>query len=349
MADSANVATKVIEEVEREEVTETSEEPLENVEYEVEEILDHGTEKGKDLYFVKWKGYPPEDNTWEPKSNLNNCTKLLKRYHKRLREKKSNGADITKKRHLSNENLKESKKKKMKVTRSLSDPSLTDEERRSLHKKLLRRWENELNNKCSDPASVKVINRVDLEGPPQNFMYINEYIPGPGILIPNDPLIGCECTNCFENSESCCPTLPGAKFAYNRYGRIRVPPGKPVFECNRRCKCGPKCPNRVVQAGRKCRVCIFKTANGCGWGVKTLDDIKRNSFVMEYVGEVISNEEAERRGKIYDSNGRTYLFDLDYDSNQDCAFVVDAGFYGNVSHFVNHSCDPNMVVYGVWI
>ena len=52
--------------------------------------------------------------------------------------------------------------------------------------------------------------------------------------------------------------------------------------------------------------------------------------------QVITNEEAERRGRVYDANGRTYLFDLDYNDG-DCPFTVDAGRYGNVSHFVNHS------------
>lgn len=52
--------------------------------------------------------------------------------------------------------------------------------------------------------------------------------------------------------------------------------------------------------------------------------------------QVITNEEAERRGKEYDANGRTYLFDLDY-NDDDCPFTVDAGKCGNISHFVNHS------------
>ena len=32
---------------------------------------------------------------------------------------------------------------------------------------------------------------------------------------------------------------------------------------------------------------------------------------MTYVGEIISNHEAERRGLAYDSIGGTYLFDMD--------------------------------------
>jgi hypothetical protein len=47
------------------------------------------------------------------------------------------------------------------------------------------------------------------------------------------------------------------------------------------------------------RLCIYRTDNGCGWGVKTLDPIKSGQFAVEYVGEVITNEEAEERGKKY--------------------------------------------------
>ena len=51
---------------------------------------------------------------------------------------------------------------------------------------------------------------------------------------------------------------------------------------------------------------------------------------------MITFEEAERRGRIYDAEGMTYLFDLDYNDG-DCPYTVDARSYGNVSHFVNHS------------
>jgi SET domain-containing protein len=55
----------------------------------------------------------------------------------------------------------------------------------------------------------------------------------------------------------------------------------------------------VVQKGRKVKLCIYRTSNGCGWGVKTLEVIKQGSFVTEYVGEVITSDEAEERGKKY--------------------------------------------------
>ncbi|XP_050006503.1 histone-lysine N-methyltransferase SUV39H2 isoform X6 [Alexandromys fortis] len=86
---------------------------------------------------------------------------------------------------------------------------------------------------------------------------------------------------------------------------------------------------------------------------KSIGITKRNlnNYEVEYlcdykVVKVITSEEAEKRGQLYDNQGITYLFDLDYESDE---FTVDAARYGNVSHFVNHSCDPNLQVFSVFI
>ncbi|XP_060570833.1 histone-lysine N-methyltransferase SUV39H2-like [Ruditapes philippinarum] len=232
--------------------------------------------------------------------------------------------------YLLNPRTKAYKRKKVQILEALKD------------------WEKHLNAVSTDPAPISVENEVDLEGPPENFEYINDYKAGRGIVIPNDPVIGCECSDCFGEKSQCCAVQFGVEFAYFKWKRLRIHAGRPIYECNKKCKCGPECSNRVVQHGRKHKVCIFRTKNCRGWGVKAMQKIKAGTFVMEYVGEVISSEEAEVRGKTYDSVGRTYLFDLDFNGD-DCPFTVDAAVYGNVSHFVNHSCDPNLEVYSVWI
>jgi hypothetical protein len=51
-------------------VRDISEEIQEPV-YEVEKILDSKLENGQRKYLVKWTGYDPTENTWEPKSSFN--------------------------------------------------------------------------------------------------------------------------------------------------------------------------------------------------------------------------------------------------------------------------------------
>jgi len=222
-------------------------------------------------------------------------------------------------------------------------------DRREIQQAELRTWERNINKLCNDPAKLEVENLVDYDLPPKDFRYINASFAGKGVTIPTDPVVGCECTDCISCQKECCPKQAGSHFAYNRYHRLKISLGTAIYECNSLCKCGPDCHNRVVQKGRRTNLCIFKTANSRGWGVKAKENIKKDTFLTEYVGEVITTAEAERRGKIYDARGCTYLFDLDINSGDNNEYVIDAAKVGNVSHFINHSCDPNLVVYNVWV
>jgi histone-lysine N-methyltransferase EZH2 len=47
-----------------------------------------------------------------------------------------------------------------------------------------------------------------------------------------------------------------------------------------------------------------------GWGLFTKYALKKGDFVHSYVGELVSQEEAERRGQVDDIKNRSYLFNL---------------------------------------
>ena len=51
-------------------------------EYEVERILDSRRHRNKLQFLVKWKGYTPEENTWEPETNVSNAKAKVKEFYK---------------------------------------------------------------------------------------------------------------------------------------------------------------------------------------------------------------------------------------------------------------------------
>jgi hypothetical protein len=40
-------------------------------EYKVDRVMGYRKRNGKEYYYIHWKGYPAEDDSWEPKGNLN--------------------------------------------------------------------------------------------------------------------------------------------------------------------------------------------------------------------------------------------------------------------------------------
>ncbi|EOY10855.1 hypothetical protein QUC31_009792 [Theobroma cacao] len=124
-----------------------------------------------------------------------------------------------------------------------------------------------------------------------------------------------------------------------------------IKECWRKCGCHIRCGNRVVQRGIACKLQVFLTGEGKGWGVKTLQDLPKGTFVCEYIGEILTNTELDERNMK--SSGRerhTYPVTLDADWGSERilkdeeALCLDATFCGNVARFINHRCfDANLI------
>lgn len=81
---------------------------------------------------------------------------------------------------------------------------------------------------------------------------------------------------------------------------------------------------------------VIRKSSIAGRGAFATRRIAKGERIVEYRGERISQEEADRR--YPDTPGEahhTFLFALDDDT------VVDGGVRGNSSRFINHSCGPN--------
>eukprot|EP00730_Choanoeca_flexa_P003153 TRINITY_DN11309_c0_g1_i3.p1 TRINITY_DN11309_c0_g1~~TRINITY_DN11309_c0_g1_i3.p1 ORF type:complete len:1540 (+),score=400.41 TRINITY_DN11309_c0_g1_i3:253-4620(+) len=112
-------------------------------------------------------------------------------------------------------------------------------------------------------------------------------------------------------------------------------------ECNpSSCPCGEQCSNRRFQRREWCpNLKVFPTAHK-GWGVQATDHIPKGTFILEYVGEVMTVDQyAERVATEYEG-ARDHFHCL----NLDGGLVIDAGQTGSDARFLNHSCEPNCVI-----
>ncbi|KAG6861171.1 hypothetical protein C0995_002978 [Termitomyces sp. Mi166 len=215
-------------------------------------------------------------------------------------------------------------------------------------------------------APVRITNDVDKEETPplpENFRYLeSEYYYSSKVPMLEDKGICQDVSELFINGKKAFAYTKDVRLLHpfslyaiinnpillQRLFNLDVPQGVEVVECNSQCGCDPrKCPNRVAQQPRDVPIEVFKTVDR-GWGVRSPMNIKRGKVLGIYTGLLIRRDVAV----VLPADEKSYLFDLDGREGQDPdvedpedLYSVDSRVHGNWTRFINHSCDPNLIIY----
>ena len=75
-----------------------------------------------------------------------------------------------------------------------------------------------------------------------------------------------------------------------------------------------------------------------GSGVYATAPIARETRIVRYTGQLVSQAEAWRREQRYLPRRRIWIF------NVNARWARDAAFGGNIARYINHACRPNCYV-----
>ncbi|CAN8284008.1 unnamed protein product [Cochlearia groenlandica] len=145
---------------------------------------------------------------------------------------------------------------------------------------------------------------------------------------------GCHCAKsqcrsrqcpCFAADRECDPDVCRNCWVIGGDGSLGVPSQKgDNYECR----------NMKLLLKQQIRV-LLGISDISGWGAFLKNSVSKHEYLGEYTGELISHKEADKRGKIYDRENSSFLFNL---NDQ---FVLDAYRKGDKLKFANHSPEPN--------
>ncbi|XP_077457853.1 histone-lysine N-methyltransferase EHMT1a isoform X3 [Stigmatopora argus] len=191
---------------------------------------------------------------------------------------------------------------------------------------------------------ISCVNGVDDKAYPGNFKYIPDNCVTSPVNIDCDitHLQHCSCTDDCSSSTCTCGQL-SLQCWYDSEGCLlsdfcqQNPPV--LFECNHACLCWRTCKNRVVQNGLRVQLQLFRTMK-MGWGVRVMQDVPQGTFICEYIGEIITDTEANNR------ENDSFLFTLN--DKVDDVHCIDARLFGNIGRFINHLCEPNLLAVKVF-
>lgn len=177
----------------------------------------------------------------------------------------------------------------------------------------------------------------------ESVLYTPVNILGPGAdeSLFDEQFVGCACSlpSC---SVDCSCTRGTSSYVAGVLSLCSTP--LMIYECHDHCSCSEECANRLVQNGPHPDLEVIETRVK-GWGLRCRADLIPGTFVCEYAGEVIDEAEARRRFAQRKTSSN-YIFCLreHFGLERSQVTYVDPTFIGNIGRYINHSCDPNLLI-----
>lgn len=110
-----------------------------------------------------------------------------------------------------------------------------------------------------------------------------------------------------------------------------------MIECDPKlCAAGDKCQNQSLSRGERF-VLDVKMTKMKGWGLFAGEEIPKNCFIIEYMGELIDRSTFNSRHSRAIANKDECFYFHSLGEN----LYIDSRTHGNKARFINHSCEPN--------
>ncbi|KAF9451333.1 hypothetical protein P691DRAFT_663480 [Macrolepiota fuliginosa MF-IS2] len=117
----------------------------------------------------------------------------------------------------------------------------------------------------------------------------------------------------------------------NRLTQVECLPGD--------CRCRNYCQNQRFQQKEYANIEIVLTEKK-GYGLRAEEDLPKDSFVYEYVGDVVNPVSFKKRMREYAQEGIQHFYFMMLQKDE----FIDATKSGGIGRFANHSCNPNCYV-----
>ncbi|KAH0785960.1 M-phase phosphoprotein 8 [Histomonas meleagridis] len=146
--------------------------------FEVEKIISHKTIDGVTYFQIRWKGYPPEEDTFEPIENLN-CPDVIRQYYKSISSTNKDKPSTKKERKEKPQEIKPNSDSSQKRIKEIEKPRKESKPERGRDRKRKKEKPQEIIPKKERPNSKETIKKK-----PEKPAHIEPFKPYRTVVVP---------------------------------------------------------------------------------------------------------------------------------------------------------------------